>query len=1068
MQKLVVNNILSNNILVITGYLAAALASFIALNQTTHHLFFWIPLGFAIVSILTKGVKVLPGIGIASLISHFTILAVSENHLDLSYSVLPAITYTIVELLTITAVFYIYNTKKSKLIIRISAYSLVKISLLSLFTGIILSLVQLTLIAAFSESAIIISKTIPLLLGNTLILFVSLCFSNNFSCNKKEDNKHTLLYQIIFSFGIILLASSFLLLPQFISHTDIYIIATILSLVIVFYAAIYLPFIGYSLFISVFTVGLVIAFNNLTLNIFSTITQTDLVASLLLITFFSQNLREKSNKFLKESNKQQVKEYSELNDKLLTEIEKLGLAQKEIQQQQKILTEAQFISGIATWEYSTRKKRFNWISHNSKKPLFDFDLQAQSVKSISEKIHPDDFKQLIKLKKFKDNKNTDFEFELRIVNQHRGFRYYWVKGRAIMEGSTLTRVLGMLMDITSRKVAEEVLLEREQRYQALFGSNIDPVCVIEASTNTIKDVNPAFEKLYEYSRDEIIGKSYLVLSDQPIETKSAIEVGRYKGKFRVLERVHLKKNGDKIFIEANLMKHVLDGKEMLFIITHDITRRKEAEKKIAEREQKFRTFFESDLIGMAEISFTKELTSFNNRLSSILGYNQNELIGKTIDELTHPDDLLAETKLFNQVITHKTDGYSLEKRFISKSSGPIYCKVSLKSIKSPKGGISHFIILVEDISIRKKAEEELSKSRAKLRHAQSVAKLGSIWFYNGNETITLSDEAYEMLGFENKRPTITRRDFFKNIIPSSNESIEKHICDLENGIPVLGDYEQTFVTPRGKVKYILSNFGLSKDSKGNVTEVLVTLADITKIKQAEMALQEANALKDQLFSIISHDLRSPISSISQLIDLYTEQKDEIDSDTSNSILNTLQNTSKETYKLLENLLEWASSQRTSSYKPHALNLAPVISQIVSLSQGAAEAKQISILNDYANEIPVFVDEEMLKTAIRNLLSNSIKFTPTSGTISITSAFNGSNVEISVTDSGVGIPESKIAKLFDNSTSFTTPGTNNEKGTGLGLKLVKKFIEKNGGSIRVESLEGQGTTFTISLPKYSES
>ncbi|HPF93777.1 MAG TPA: HAMP domain-containing sensor histidine kinase, partial [Tenuifilaceae bacterium] len=233
-------------------------------------------------------------------------------------------------------------------------------------------------------------------------------------------------------------------------------------------------------------------------------------------------------------------------------------------------------------------------------------------------------------------------------------------------------------------------------------------------------------------------------------------------------------------------------------------------------------------------------------------------------------------------------------------------------------------------------------------------------------------------------------------------------------------------------------------------------------------LQEANALKDQLFSIISHDLRSPISSISQLIDLYTEQKDEIDSDTSNSILNTLQNTSKETYKLLENLLEWASSQRTSSYKPNALNLAPVISQIVSLSQGAAEAKQISILNDYANEIPVFVDEEMLKTAIRNLLSNSIKFTPTSGTISITSAFNGSNVEISVTDSGVGIPESKIAKLFDNSTSFTTPGTNNEKGTGPGLKLVKKFIEKNGGSIRVESLEGQGTTFTISLPKYSES
>ena len=1068
MQKLVVNKSLSNNIWVIAGYLAAALASFIALNQTAPHLFFWIPLGFAIVTIISKGAKVLPAIGIASLVSHFTVLAVSEKQLNLSYSVLPAISYTIVELMTVTAVFYIYNTKKSKLIIRISKYSLVKISLLSLFAGIILSLVQLALIAAFSESEILISKAIPLLLGNTLILFLSICFSNNFSCNKKEDIKHTVLYQIILSIGAILLASSFLLLPQVIAHANIFVIATILSLIIVIYSAIYLPFIGYSVFVSVFTVGLVITFNNLTLNIFSTITQTDLVASLLLITFFSQNIREKSNKFLKESNKQQVKEYSELNDKLLTEIEKLGLAQKGIQQQQKILTEAQFISGIATWEYSTRKKRFNWISHNSEKPLFDFDLQAQSIKSISEKIHPDDFKQLIKLKKFKDNKNTDFEFELRIFNQHRGYRYYWVKGRAIMEGSSIARVLGMLMDITSRKVAEEILLEREQRYQALFGSNIDPVCVIEASTSIIKDVNPAFEKLYEYNRDEIIGKSFLVLSNQPIETKSAIEVGRYKGKFRVLERVHLKKNGENIFIEANLIKHVLEGKEMLFIIAHDITRRKEAEKRIAEREQKFRTFFESDLIGMAEISFTKELISFNNKLSSIFGYAPSELTGKTIDELTHPDDLLEETKLFNQVTTHETDGYSLEKRFISKSSVPIYCKVSLKSIKSPKGGISHFIILVEDISIRKKAEEELSKSRAKLRHAQSVAKLGSIWFHKGNETITLSDEAYEILGFENKRPTITRRIFFKNIIPSSNNSIEMLICDLENGIPIVGDYEQTFVTPTGKVKYIRSNFGISKNTEGNVTEVLVTLADITKIKQAEMALQEANALKDQLFSIISHDLRSPISSISQLIELYAEQKDEVDSDTSNSILKTLQNTSKETYRLLENLLEWANSQRTSSYKPHALNLAPVINQITSLSQGAAEAKQITILKNFANNIPVFVDEEMLKTSIRNLLSNSIKFTPTSGTISISSAFKGNNVEISVTDSGVGIPESKVVKLFDNSTNYSTPGTNNEKGTGLGLKLVKKFIEKNGGSIRVESLEGQGTTFTILLPQYSES
>ncbi len=256
------------------------------------------------------------------------------------------------------------------------------------------------------------------------------------------------------------------------------------------------------------------------------------------------------------------------------------------------------------------------------------------------------------------------------------------------------------------------------------------------------------------------------------------------------------------------------------------------------------------------------------------------------------------------------------------------------------------------------------------------------------------------------------------------------------------------------------------DEKGVVKEVLVTLADITRVKKAEMALQEANTLKDQLFSIIGHDLRSPISSISQLVELYAAQNRGMDEKTRESILNTLQTTSKETYKLLENLLEWSNSQQTDTYKPRRTNLAPIIDQTITLSQGAANAKSINIQKDIEKNIPVFVDEEMIKTALRNLVSNSIKFTPNAGTITISSNANGNNIQISVADSGIGIPENKISTLFDNSINYTSVGTNNEKGTGLGLKLVKKFVDKNGGRIDVESIEGQGTIFTITLPQYT--
>jgi PAS domain S-box-containing protein len=470
---------------------------------------------------------------------------------------------------------------------------------------------------------------------------------------------------------------------------------------------------------------------------------------------------------------------------------------------------------------------------------------------------------------------------------------------------------------------------------------------------------------------------------------------------------------------------------------------------------------------MADVSITKEWISFNDKLCDILGYTPKELKNISWEQLTHPDDLATETRLYNQILTHETEFYSIEKRFVKKNSKVVPCKVTVKSVKTLTGNISHLIKLVEDISERKRTEAELIESRSKLSHAQSVAKLGTIRFVPESNLISLSNEAYEILGFGSKRPVLSRRDLFKTIIPDSQTRFEEHICNLESGADVEGSHEQTIITPKGEVKYTLTNFGKVLDENKKIIEVVATLADITRIKQAEMSLVETNALKDQILSIIGHDLRSPIGSMKQLIDIYAESWKEFDKDSAESIIKTLQETSGETYKLLENLLEWAKSQKSTSFKPEKTDLVLLAEQVVKLSRNVAEGKGVLIQESLPEKAVAIVDVEMIKTVIRNLIGNSIKFTPSGGMISVSISEVEGQYSISISDTGKGITEEDKSKIFDSSITFSTLGTNSEKGTGLGLKLVKKFVEKNGGEISVESIEGQGSTFFFTVPKYIE-
>lgn len=234
-----------------------------------------------------------------------------------------------------------------------------------------------------------------------------------------------------------------------------------------------------------------------------------------------------------------------------------------------------------------------------------------------------------------------------------------------------------------------------------------------------------------------------------------------------------------------------------------------------------------------------------------------------------------------------------------------------------------------------------------------------------------------------------------------------------------------------------------------------------EIEKINFNLAEANNTKIKLFQIISHDLRSPISSLVQLSQI---MKKENAGDDNQEIIELFASNSEMVLKLVENLLEWARLQSDNiSYNPELIGVKNLIKDVLPEIESLARNKEIKLETEGVEDTSIFGDKNMLKTVIRNLLSNAIKFTDEGGKVSVSSNSENDQTLILVEDSGIGMSEEQQEGLFDIVKNKSTPGTKNERGTGLGLVICKEFVERNGGKIWVDSKKGMGTKFWISLP-----
>lgn len=267
----------------------------------------------------------------------------------------------------------------------------------------------------------------------------------------------------------------------------------------------------------------------------------------------------------------------------------------------------------------------------------------------------------------------------------------------------------------------------------------------------------------------------------------------------------------------------------------------------------------------------------------------------------------------------------------------------------------------------------------------------------------------------------------------------------------------------GGVDYIKKPFNLQELQVRINTHIELKLSKEHIINQNE-TLEGLNSTKDKFFSIIAHDLKNPLAAIREMSAVLFDEYDELSKDEKKELLGDLKSASANIYELLENLLTWSRSQRNlMEFNPVQTPLKLIADNVIGILGLHASNKSITLTNQVKDDHIIFADPNLITTVIRNLVSNAIKFTPEKGTITITSETADLYTNISVIDDGIGMEQKQVQSLFKIDSTRSTPGTNQEKGTGLGLILCKDFVEMHNGKIWVESELGKGSSFIFSIP-----
>ncbi len=496
---------------------------------------------------------------------------------------------------------------------------------------------------------------------------------------------------------------------------------------------------------------------------------------------------------------------------------------------------------------------------------------------------------------------------------------------------------------------------------------------------------------------------------------------------------------------------------------------------VLESEQKYKKFDEDAVLGIGIFEGLKIIYA-NPAFALIFGYSIEELLSfapEQIRSLIHPQD----QKLVLNNLRNRLAGLDIPQHYqfraIGKDGNTKTLELYAKKIEfDGKPAVQAICI---DLTEKIKTRKALEYSEEKFKKIFENSGIGMSILDPKGKFIKVNKSFADMFNYN-----------FAEFIGLSLLDVT-HPSEIEHSIQLMKSLQENNEEKNKQLekKYIKKNgesfWGFVtitpiKDSAGNLSYYIAQLHDITKRKKTELKLaryaeelKELNTSKDKFFSIISHDLRSPFNALLGISEYTSQFYDELsETEIKDSVIN-MHNSAKKVYELIQNLLEWTQVQTGRlEVEKSKIDLCEISNEILELYRDTAVNKKVKLNSEISRTINLYADRYMIETVIRNLISNAIKFTYPGGIVSINATVNGVFAEITVLDTGVGIAKENQNKLFKIDAQYRRDGTANEKGTGLGLILCKEFVEKNNGTIRIESKENEWSKFTFTVPLYNNS
>lgn len=620
------------------------------------------------------------------------------------------------------------------------------------------------------------------------------------------------------------------------------------------------------------------------------------------------------------------------------------------------------------------------------------------------------------------------------------------------------------------KTTEEHILS-SGHFRELLKSEEVPVCKIDAN-GTILISNPAFKAKLGYPDIELYRTNFLGLIKSDETGKQHLDITSIRDELIKEAKLDLISfSGDvKSFLVTFIPDEETDPHRNFYCHLTDIKNREELPSELF----LYKSLFMASQDGIA-VGLDGNVVIANDSFAEIFGFeNAADIFNMNLLDFVSEEDSLKVEEYFGLKEKKKNGPERFEFLAKKKDNSNFYAELSVTSFSG--NNETYLVIVVRDVTEKKRAQRVIRESEQKYRNIteniddflytfeRSGKYLRPLFYTSAVEKIT---------GYSQAEFLTDPKLFLKIIHPDDFPHLKNKLSVLwKSGIHSSSELEFRIINKTGSIVWVRNKVNIIRDKKGGIERIYGLVSDITLRKRAEEELRDSaeslkklNDAKDRFLSIISHDLRTPFSSILGFTDLLLTDETLSDQET-RQYVRYIQDSSKSMLALVNSLLDWTRLQTGRiKFEPEKINALKLVEDSVSSSAGTALQKQIEIeiLVDPLQH--VFVDKNLAQQAFGNLISNAIKFSNKHNKIIISSEPESRTrfLKFSVKDFGKGIKPENLPKLFNIDMKFTTDGTSGEKGSGLGLSLVKEIIEKHGGSITVKSEVGKGSEFLFTFP-----